>query len=63
MLKIDTRKPSLWQRVFLQSKVNGALYRGDQLPGMHWEWPQNTFLQRRLRDARVYPIEEKRDFN
>jgi len=42
-------KPSYWQLVFLQSKVNGASYNGEELPGRNWEWPKNTYLQRRLR--------------
>jgi hypothetical protein len=60
MLKFDTAKRSFWQRVFLQSKVNGALYRGEQLPGMRWEWPKNTYLQRRLRYSRPSISSDKR---
>ena len=41
-------KPSYWQRVFSQSKVNGATYFGEELPGRNWEWPKDTYLQRRL---------------
>ena len=41
-------KPSYWQRVFLQSKVNGAAYTGEELPGRNWNWPKDTYLQRRL---------------
>ena len=41
-------KPSYWQRVFLQSKVNGAMYFGEELPGRNWSWPKDTYLQRRL---------------
>lgn len=63
MLKFDTQKRSFWQRVFLQSKVNGALYRGEQLPGMRWEWPKDTYLQRRLRYCRPYIINDKRSVN
>lgn len=44
----DPNKPSYWQLVFLQSKVNGAAYTGEELPGRNWSWPQNTYLQRRL---------------
>jgi hypothetical protein len=44
--KLD--KPSFWQLVFAQSKVNGAQYIGEQLPGSNWDWPKETFLQRRL---------------
>ena len=41
-------KPSYWQLVFLQSKVNGAAYSGEELPGRNWNWPKDTYLQRRL---------------
>jgi hypothetical protein len=40
---------SRWQRVFSQSKVNGAYYDGEKLPTLPWHWPQDTFLQRRRR--------------
>lgn len=63
MLKLDIQKRSFWQLVFLQSKVNGALYCGEQLPGLRWEWPQNTYLQRRLRLARPETVNDKRDLN
>ena len=45
----DQDRPSYWQLVFLQSKVNGAAYTGEELPGRNWDWPKNTYLQRRLR--------------
>jgi hypothetical protein len=41
-------KPSCWQLIFLQSKVNGAPYNGETLPGESWEWPKDTYFQRRL---------------
>lgn len=44
----ETENPSFWQLVFLQSKVNGAPYNGEGLPGRNWAWPKNTYLQRRL---------------
>jgi hypothetical protein len=43
------QKLTYWQWVFLQSKVNGAFYNGEALPGQVWTWPKNTYLQRRLR--------------
>lgn len=52
LVKPEIARHSFWQRVFLQSKVNGALYFGEQLPGVRWEWPKDTFLQRRLQQAR-----------
>jgi hypothetical protein len=50
----DSEKKSLWQIIFMQSKVNGALYRGEELPGYTWDWPKDTYLQRRLRRLRRY---------
>ena len=37
-----------WQRVFLQSKVNGAAYNGDALERHKWDWPKGTYFQRRF---------------
>jgi hypothetical protein len=48
-MKTNFAKPSSWQLVFLQSKVNGASYRGEQLPNLSWQWPKDTYLQRRLK--------------
>jgi hypothetical protein len=36
--------PSFWQLVFSQSKVNGAPYNGELLPGRIWDWPKDTYL-------------------
>ena len=63
MLKLDTQKRSFWQRVFLHSKVNGAHYCGEQLPGMRWEWPKDTYLQRRLRCVRPFISNDKHGLN
>ena len=63
MREISMQKRSFWQRVFLQSKVNGADYRGDQLPGLRWSWPSDTYLQRRLKLARDARSEEERELN
>jgi hypothetical protein len=38
---------SRWQKVFSLSKVNGAYYDGEKLPTLPWDWPKDTFLQRR----------------
>ena len=51
---VDLGKPSFWQLVFLQSKVNGAQYTGEWLSLRSWQWPENTYLQRRLKDLRRY---------
>ncbi len=46
-------KPSCWQLIFLQSKVNGAPYNGETLPGESWDWPKDTYFQRRLRLIKI----------
>jgi len=46
-MECDNDRPSCWQLVFLQSKVNGAAYNGEELPGRNWDWPKDTYLQRR----------------
>jgi len=38
---------SYWQLIFSQSKVNGASYKNDELPTCNWNWPTDTYLQRR----------------
>ena len=44
---------SVWQRIFLQSKVNGALYEEQQID-FKWPWPEYTYLQCRLEYLRTY---------
>jgi hypothetical protein len=56
-------KPSFWQLVFLQSKVNGAAYRGEQLPRRNWNWPKDTYFQHRLHRAKWYRVPDKRELN
>jgi hypothetical protein len=46
--KYTFERTSVWQRIFLQSKVNGGCYRGDSLNRVHWSWPTDTYLERRL---------------
>jgi hypothetical protein len=53
----ELQKPSFWQLVFSQSKANGARYEGEQLEGYVWEWPKDTYLQRRLREVRWLPAD------
>ncbi len=43
---------SYWQRIFLQSKVNGCFYGGEDLPQRNWDWPKNTWFQERLSHLR-----------
>jgi hypothetical protein len=56
-------KPSYWQLIFAQSKVNGARYQGDHLPGYNWDWPRDTFLQGRLRQTRWDLTTDKDNLN
>jgi len=51
---IDLGKPSFWQLVFLQSKVNGTLCAEEWLSSRSWKWPENTYLQPRLNHLRRY---------
>jgi hypothetical protein len=59
----DWARPSFWQLVFLQSKVNGASYRGEQLPRHKWNWPQDTYLKKRLRLAKWDQAPDKSRLN
>ena len=61
--EMESETTSFWQLVFAQSKVNGALYLGEQLPGRSWDWPKNTYFQRRLRRLRRYQASEKTQLN
>lgn len=56
-------KESYWQLVFAQSKVNGGLYSDDHLVTNNWNWPQDTFFQRRLRQVRVEQAYDKPSVN
>ena len=56
-------KPTYWQLVFSQSKVNGASYRGDHLEGSNWNWPDDTFLRCRLRQVRFDQASDKNMMN
>jgi hypothetical protein len=44
---------SLWQLIFMQSKVNNGPYDGDRLLAQNWDWPKETWFQMRLRDLRT----------
>jgi hypothetical protein len=59
----EMAKPSYWQLIFLQSKVNGASYGGEALPGRNWDWPKDTYLQRRLHQARYLQISDASRLN
>lgn len=51
-LAFRVKKPSYWQLIFLQSRVNGARYDGEGLERQKWEWPKNTYFQRRFKKVR-----------
>jgi hypothetical protein len=51
-LEKTLERSSFWQLVFSQSKVNGAPYNGEQLPGRIWDWPKDTYLQKRLHESK-----------
>ncbi len=44
---VQENKLSYWQLIFLQSKANGCLDHGEDLPQINWEWPKNTWFQER----------------
>ncbi len=39
LVESDLERPSFWQLVFSQSKVNGALYNDEELPQAQKAWP------------------------
>ena len=41
-----------WQLIFLQSKVNNGGYYGELLLPQNWDWPEETWFQKRLRYLR-----------
>ena len=43
---------SLWQLIFVQSKVNRGVYCGDRLLTQNWKWPNETWFQTRLHELR-----------
>lgn len=63
VVESELDKPTFWQLVFSQSKVNGAPYIGEQLQGQVWNWPKDTYLQRRLRETRWYQPPDKPNLN
>ncbi|HWO40791.1 MAG TPA: hypothetical protein VNO43_03200 [Candidatus Eisenbacteria bacterium] len=59
----EMEKPSFWQLVFLHSKVNGAPYDGEKLASRSWDWPKDTYLQRRLKEIRTSPLSANSQLN
>lgn len=60
---LENCKPSYWQLIFSQSKANGAPYNGEMLPGRNWDWPRDTYLQRRLQRVRFLQPSEGAKMN
>jgi hypothetical protein len=60
---LENSKPSYWQLIFSQSKANGAPYNGEMLPGRNWDWPRDTYLQRRLQRVRFLQPSEGAKMN
>ena len=54
MNKFDkpSQELSVWQPTFVQSKVNGTEYHGEELFPNKWNWPRDTYFQRRLRSLK-----------
>ena len=48
-----------WQKVFIMSTVNGADNCQDMLPSNGWEFPRETWLQKRLEELRAVERKEK----
>jgi hypothetical protein len=44
---VSGEEMSCWQLIFSQSKANGAEYAGEALPTSRWNWPMDTYFQRR----------------
>jgi hypothetical protein len=44
---LNCKRMTFWQLVFSQSKANGADYTGEALPTACWNWPMDTYFQRR----------------
>ena len=56
-------KLSYWQLVFLQSKANGCLYQGEDLPQINWAWPKNTWFQERNHHLKDLALGAPRESN
>jgi hypothetical protein len=54
---------SFWQLIFLRSKVNNARYDGNLLISQNWDWPKETWFQRRRRDLRNIEINSEKKLN
>ena len=47
-----------WQTIFELSKVNGANYEGEGLSYTNWNWPEETWLQKKRREFHQLQKEE-----
>jgi len=53
---MSRERMTFWQLIFSQSKANGAQYRGETLPICRWNWPTDTYLQRRRSSQQSLPL-------
>jgi hypothetical protein len=49
-----------WQKIFLLSTVNGADNYQEMLPSNGWQFPRETWLQRRLKELKQEQNDEQR---
>ena len=57
-MKPDIKPLSKYQAIWAQAKRNGTVQAFDSLPVHTWQWPTDTFLQRRLAELRTRQIEQ-----
>ncbi len=46
--------------IFEIAKVNGAIYRGENLPSYPWMWPNSSWLKKRMETIKKDSEEEQR---
>jgi hypothetical protein len=46
-------RPKDVEIIFETSRANGAEYRGNELPTYKWQWPEETWMQRRLKERKA----------
>ena len=58
-MRPDIKPLSKYQAIWAQAKRNGTVQAFDSLPVHTWQWPTDTFLQRRLAELRKRQIEQE----
>ena len=51
-MKPEIKPLSKYQAIWAQAKRNGTVQDLDILPALNWQWPTETFLQRRLAELK-----------